>query len=533
PAAPPSSPAQLRAARKLLQRYYALSAEALQHAAASDRRPAAAPPSSSSSPSPLRKQRTPAERVFRLLPADALAAPACIKYLIVGGGTAAWAAIDSILHHDPRAANQILLVSDESYLPYNRTMLSKELFDPNHLHAVVSPSELQYAYKHFHRTAPNAAVSVANDTAVLLDPDLKLVQLASGRRLTYDKLLLATGGAPRPALSVTHALQAPHIKQHVSTFRTLQHYQTLRATLQQPNQSVAVVGGGFLGTELALALTALSDNVSLVITEPGVLFRVLPRYLCQFLATKLHHAGVNVVKSAVITTATPSAENHQNVTLHIDAAEPTQLDVNHIVVAVGIEPSTQLATTAGLEIDPDNSGIRVNDFMMVEPDIFAAGDVASFHDRTLGRRRVEHWDHAVVSGSIAGANMTGARERYQLQSMFWSDLSAIDVHFTAVGLVDSALQTLSVWNLATEANHDLPSLNQYQSGVVYYLNDRSEIVGVVLWNPTKGSGALRRARALVDAKTNVQRLNEHTLAALVNLETGQYRHTIRTKSATG
>ncbi|KAI0556621.1 Pyridine nucleotide-disulfide oxidoreductase [Gracilaria domingensis] len=303
------SPADLHAARQLLDRYYALSTDAIQQAALAEPRAVTQPHANKSKLAP---KRTPADKVFRPLPPHTFSAPACVKYLIVGGGTAAWSAIDAILQHDPLAVNQVLLISHEPLLPYNRTMLSKELFESDQLQSPVSPSHVQYAYKHFKPEMENAKVSVTNETAVLLDPDDKFVQLSSGHRVTYNKLLLATGGAPRAAASVTPALGAPDIKQHVSTFRTLEDYHSLRDKLQHPDQSVVVVGGGFL--------------------------------------------GVNVVQSAVITDATPSADQQCNLTLHVDATEPTQLDANHVVVAVGIDPSTHLAKTGGLELIPATLG---------------------------------------------------------------------------------------------------------------------------------------------------------------------------------
>ncbi|PXF44496.1 Apoptosis-inducing factor 1, mitochondrial [Gracilariopsis chorda] len=516
-APPPHSPPPLSApersrARSALQRYYALSDAALSDAAL----PLAAENKS---------RRVPAHVVFRRLPPH-VAAPIAAKFLVVGGGTAAWSAIQALVRADGVQPHQIVLVAEEPYWPYNRTMLSKELWRSDIVdHAPLpDPPSVEYAYKH---VAPPAHIAVVNSTAVFLDPDQKYVRTKSGVHIAYDKLLLATGATPRHATSVAPVLRHPSIQPYLSTFRTFSDYRALRQTITSRQQPVVVIGGGFLGTELALALTAVSDNVTLVVSEAGVLFRVLPRYLCHFLAAKLENAGVRVLRSAFVSDA---SEKDGHVTLQIDSTDqpqPTSITTSHIIAAVGVDPCTQLAKTAGLEIDRHDHGVRVNDFMMVEPDVYAAGDVASFHDRSLGRRRVEHWDHAVVSGRIAAANMAGARERYALQSMFWSDLPAVDVSFTAVGLVDSRLDTVAVWNLEEEAVRDAPSINRFADGVVYYL-ERSEIVGVVLWNAPKGAAGLRRARALVDAKTCVRGLDERTLAALVNLREGRFRECVRT-----
>ena len=104
--------------------------------------------------------------------------------------------------------------------------------------------------------------------------------------------------------------------------------------------------------------------------------------------------------------------------------------------------------------------------------------MASFHDRVLGRRPVEHWDHVVVTGRIAGANMVEQLERYGFQSMFWRDLSNTGVKITALGLVDSRHETIAVWNTDMPSMPDAPASNDLLLGVVYYLSAEREIFGV-------------------------------------------------------
>merc|ERR1712025_978800 len=124
-------------------------------------------------------------------------------------------------------------------------------------------------------------------------------------------------------------------------------------------------------------------------------------------------------------------------------------DTDHMVVAVGIEPDLALAQASNLEVDKVNGGFKVNSELEAVPDLYVAGDAASFDDPALGRRRVEHHDHAVVSGRLAGENMTGSHKAYTHQSMFWSDLGP-DVGYEAIGLVDSKLPTVGVFAAATE-----------------------------------------------------------------------------------
>ena len=192
------------------------------------------------------------------------------------------------------------------------------------------------------------------------------------------------------------------------------------------------------------------------------------------------------------------------------------ITADHVVVAVGIEPNTDLAQSAGLEIDGDQGGFLVNAELQARHNIWIAGDAASFYDIKLGRRRVEHYDHAIVSGKLAGENMTGAHKPYWHQSMFWSDLGP-HVGFEAIGLTDSGLQTVAVYakgepedegqkedsegnreqkeiapkSTASDLKHKIPESHatttshekkdDYSKGVVFYLKE-NKVVGVVLWN---------------------------------------------------
>lgn len=518
------SPIEAARAREVLDRYYAISAEA-QAANIPEPQEVTVVKVTPKKPKAI---RTTADKVFDDFDTTVPVGPFCKKYVICGGGTAAWSAIEAILESDPNAAKDILLISEEEHHPYNRTVLSKELWEDAKKDLFRSEQAAKHAVEYRYKFAKPEAGTVSTirgKRVVELNVDDKTLLLSDGTRLQYHKFLLATGGSPRNGNSISPALASHDISRNVSVFRTLDDYRQLKASLEQSDAGVVVIGGGFLGTELAIALASSSRKVSLVVAEAGVLYRVLPRYLCEYLAHRLSDIGVNVVRSAIVT----GVSKHDNaIALDLASPDANRVEGGKVIVAVGIDPATELARGAGLELDDVNGGVIVNDFMMAEPDVFAAGDVASFHDRSLGRRRVEHWDHAVVSGQIAGKNMVGGRARYGFQSMFWSDLTNIGVSFTAVGRVEAGLETIGVWNLGSDAVEGAPTANDYRSGVVYYLKD-GEVIGAVLWNPKRGAGGLRRARALVDAKTRLGGLDESTLAGLVNLEASPLRTTIRTQ----
>lgn len=183
---------------------------------------------------------------------------------------------------------------------------------------------------------------------------------------------------------------------------------------------------------------------------------------------------------------------------------------DQVVIAVGITPRQELAEEAGLETDPVAGGIRVNAAMQVEDNIYAAGDVASFWDRALGRRRVEHWDHAVVTGRIAGENMSGGHATYDWESMFWCDLDGLNISFEATGVIDASLRTVGVWSLKNSFRRGEFSDQELNDGVVvsncscvmpcvdkiikWYLRG-NQVVGALLWN-REGKG-LDTARQVI------------------------------------
>ncbi len=224
-----------------------------------------------------------------------------------------------------------------------------------------------------------------------------------------------------------------------------------------------------------------------------------------------------------------------------------KLKTDYAVVAVGIEPNTELAESSNLEIDDTFGGFKVNAELEARSNLWVAGDASSFYDAKLGRRRVEHHDHAVVSGRLAGENMTGARKPYWHQSMFWSDLGP-DVGYEAIGIVDSSLPTVGVFAKATEKDtpkaaveetdegirsetkepkedsvkpniESVPRLpepgDDYGKGIVFYLRN-DIVVGIVLWNIFS---RMHIARRIINERKAYEDLNE--VAKLFNLHSDE------------
>jgi NADPH-dependent 2,4-dienoyl-CoA reductase/sulfur reductase-like enzyme len=249
----------------------------------------------------------------------------------------------------------------------------------------------------------------------------------------------------------------------------------LRA-LSERGQRFAVIGGGFIGSEIAAALAINGKNVTLVFPDSGICGRMFPADLAGFLNDYYHEKGVEVLAGQQ---ASGLGARGQRLALTIRSAQGGTehvIEADGIVAGIGIEPNIELARAAGLKLD---NGIVVDASLRTShPDIFAAGDVASFANPALQvRLRVEHEDNANTMGQMAGAAMAGRAVSYDHLPFFYSDL--FDLGYEAVGEIDSHLETAADWK------------EPYREGVVYYLR-AGRVRGVLLWNVWEQVDAARK-----------------------------------------
>jgi len=387
--------------------------------------------------------------------------PEYAQYLLVGAGSATFAAFRAIKARDPKA--KILIVGEENEIPYMRPPLSKDLWFNDNKEEVESMTfkqyngkkrSIYYEKKEFYtdpkilNTLENGGVAhLSGKKVVKIDASKKKAFLHSGEVISYDKCLLATGGKPKNLDILKNADE--DVKKRTLLFRNAQDFRSLEA-LAQPGKTVAIVGGGFLGSELACALGKRSIDTGMtvyqIMPENGNMGKVLPDYLSKWTTKKIEKEGVKVMTNTRVSAATFDAETEKIV---LETLEGDKLSVDTIVAAVGLEANTEMARPSGLEVDPVNGGFLVNAELMARQDLYVAGDCACFYDVKLGRRRVEHHDHAVVSGRLAGENMAGSSKPYWHQSMFWSDLGP-DVGYEAIGICDASLPTTAVFAKKTE-----------------------------------------------------------------------------------
>jgi 3-phenylpropionate/trans-cinnamate dioxygenase ferredoxin reductase subunit len=376
------------------------------------------------------------------------------KYLIIGGGMAADAALSAIRQHD--AAGPVGLIGAEPELPYNRPPLSKGLWKGDPLESIWRKTETAGVELHLGRKARS------------IDPRSKHVADDQGGDYTYEMLLVATGGTPRQLTGDSGAIY----------YRTLRDYRQLRELCAGGDPRFAVIGGGFIGWEVAAALAMNGKRVTMIFPGQGIGSRMYPADLAAFLNDFYRQKGVEVVAGETVTFIEQRGKQ-----VYIQTASELDFLVDGVVAGIGIHPNVELAEAAGLEVA---DGITVDEYLRTsDPHIYAAGDVASFLNPSLGRRlRVEHEDNANTMGRIAGENMTAAAQGRPSQSyshlpFFYSDL--FDLGYEAVGEIDSRLEAVADWK------------EPYRQGVVYYLKNR-RVRGVLLWNTW---GQVDAARGLI------------------------------------
>ncbi|MER8587118.1 FAD-dependent oxidoreductase [Mesorhizobium sp. M1338] len=313
----------------------------------------------------------------------------------------------------------VMLVGDEPHLPYERPPLSKDAMvrDTPEIKAIASDAILaEKSIRHIHSVE-----------AVAIDRAANAVRLSDGSVLPYDRLLLATGSTPRK-------LPMPGLGSRCVYLRTFTDALAIRAHLKVGNR-IAIIGGGFIGLELAAAARKLGASVTVIEAQPRILMRGVPAEIAEIIHEAHVAEGVTILCGTGIASITDDG-NEVRVTL----AGGQQISADLAVIGIGAVPVTGLAAEAGLTID---NGISVDAQLRgSDPDIFAAGDCCSFPLAVYGGRRVrlEAWRNAQEQGALAAKNMLGAGEAHAAVPWFWSDQYGLSLQIA--GLSDEGRSTV-------------------------------------------------------------------------------------------
>lgn len=384
-------------------------------------------------------------------------------FLIVGGGMTADAAAGAIRKHRPGAA--IAIVGTETHSPYDRPPLTKGLWKDKPLETIW-------------REAANLGIEwFLGRTVRGIEPNAHRAIDDTGEEYTYDKLLLATGAEPR---------RLPNAPDGIVYFRTLDDYRRLRE-LALPGRKIAVIGGGFIGSEIAAALAMNLVETTMIFPDEGICGRILPRSLAAFMTGLYRSRGVEMLPGTNVESI--AARKRGGYTIGIKAKEggsTRTIEVDAIVAGIGVAPRIELAKGAGLEV---GNGIVVSEMCQTsQRDIYAAGDAARFFNPALQALiRVEHEDNANAMGEAAGRNMTGNLEPYRHLPFFYSDLFSHG--YEAIGETSSELETYIDWK---EENRE---------GFIYYLHE-GRVRGLLAWN---SYGHMDEARAMIEDHRRIDR----------------------------
>jgi NADPH-dependent 2,4-dienoyl-CoA reductase/sulfur reductase-like enzyme len=390
------------------------------------------------------------------------------RYLIVGGGMAADAAIRGIREIDPDGT--IGLISAETDPPYKRPPLSKKLWHGKSVESIWLKIDRHDVDLHVGRTAR------------VLDLRQQRIVDDRGTEFGFDKLLLATGVRPR---------RLPVGGHRVIAYRTLQDYYRLRQEAR-PGRRFAVIGGGFIGSEIAAALASNDVHVTMIFPEAGIGSRLFPPDLSASLDDLYRAHGVEVISHTTVTDVIDRGARLVLRTRPVTGAVTRDIEVDGVVAGIGSQPNVDLALSAGLAVD---DGIVVDAFLRTtHPAVYAAGDVAAFWQPALGRRwRVEHEDNATTMGRAAGRAMAGEPAPYDHLPLFYSDL--FELGYEAVGEIDSRHEISADWG------------EPYRNGVLTY-RQAGQVRGVLLWNVWDQADAARALIADSDAIRSGERAGE-------------------------
>ena len=319
--------------------------------------------------------------------------------VIIGGGMAGARACINLRAGDYQGP--ITLISEEQHLPYDRPPLSKA--------SIMEEGEPQPIWLLEPDIVASLKVEARLGVAVAkIDRAAKHVLLADGSKVPYSKLLIATGAKPRS------------LGPHALTLRDHQDTLELRRRFK-PGQRIVIVGGGFIGLELASSAAKLGCKVTVIEAQPRILMRGVPEPIAKIVHDRHLAAGVEMLVGTAIESIGANS---------VKLKDGREIKADTIIAGIGASPEVKLAQEAGLVID---NGIACDEHMQTsDPDIYAAGDCCSFvHKQFGGRRlRLEAWRSAQEQSATAIANMLGAMKQHVAVPWFWSDQYELGLQIT-------------------------------------------------------------------------------------------------------
>ena len=373
----------------------------------------------------------------------------------------------------------ITMIGQEPYIPYQRPPLSKQ-----YLSGEQEKEKLSLRQESFYS---EKEINLMLETSVLsLDPHKKELQLEKGETVTYDKLLIATGGRPRKLEVDGHTLKGIHYLRNIDDVDAIK-------TQMSISQNLVIVGGGYIGLEVASVAIKKGLTVSILEMESRILERVTTEEMSTFYHQLHTDEGVNIF------TSTQAKAFKGSETVESVACGDHEIPADLVIVGIGILPNTEMAEAAGLET---NNGLVVDEHCRTSNEhIFAAGDCTNHPNPILNRRlRLESVPNAMEQGRVAASNMLGGSKSYASMPWFWSD--QYEHKLQMVGFSKDSDQSV--------VRGDMES----KSFTVFYLKDDSIIAADSVNNPKE----FMASKQLVGKKAPIEALADTSieLKTLIN-----------------
>ena len=397
--------------------------------------------------------------------------------VIIGCGQAGGQAAASL--RQEKYEGPITMIGQEPYIPYQRPPLSKQ-----YLSGEQEKEKLSLRQESFYS---EKEINLMLETSVLsLDPHKKELQLEKGETVTYDKLLIATGGRPRKLEVDGHTLKGIHYLRNIDDVDAIK-------TQMSISQNLVIVGGGYIGLEVASVAIKKGLTVSVLEMESRILERVTTEEMSAFYHQLHTDEGVNIL------TSTQAKAFKGSETVESVVCGDHEIPADLVIVGIGILPNTEMAEAAGLKT---NNGLVVDEHCRTSNEhIFAAGDCTNHPNPILNRRlRLESVPNAMEQGRVAASNMLGGSKSYASMPWFWSD--QYEHKLQMVGFSKDSDQSIIRGDMASK------------SFTVFYLKDDSIIAADSVNNPKE----FMASKQLVGKKASIEALADTSieLKTLIN-----------------
>lgn len=329
-----------------------------------------------------------------------------VKYLLIGAGLAAHYALRGIRERDKDG--RILIVGAEPELPYTRPDLSKGYLLGKRARAKVFVKPIE-----FYRDEMKAEVWTSKRVKSI-DAAKKIAQLADGTSIAFERALIATGAEPRHLTIPGADLSG------IFYLRTLADSDAIKSAMESAKRGV-VIGGGFIGAEVAAALAQKNIDTTMILPDDVLLKRQVGPAAAEFLTKYFEAKGVKLARNKKV-----SAIGGSGQVSGVKTEDGSEFSADLVVAGIGVTPRIELAQDAGLKVD---RAVIVDEYLQTsDPSIYAVGDIALYPDRRYGHAlRLEHWDNAIAMGKAAGLNMAGAMQPFDHVPYFYSDLFDLDL----------------------------------------------------------------------------------------------------------